>query len=113
MQVGYDSLSAQMGAYPSLLIFRRFFTLHARNLLLLQSQMVEKERRLLEAIARDRESGDKERMSFAVNFRAMMESKLVFEEPDIGQKDIFLEIRPLLKEYGTKNLQTVYPRHTG
>lgn len=96
---GYDSLCGHMSSEPGLVIFRRFLPLQIRNLLLLQSQILEKERQLLQAIRRDRESSDGERNSFATDFRAMMESKLVFEEPQPGQKNIALEIRPLLREY--------------
>lgn len=101
----YDSLSAHMASNPSLLIFRRFSILQTRSLLLFQSQILEKERQLLSAIRRDRESGDAERKSFAMDFRAMMESTLAFDEVEPGQKDIFLEIRPLLKEYSTYSAQ--------
>lgn len=97
---GYDSLCGHMASTPGLVILRRFLPLQARNLLLLEAQILEKERQLLQAIRRDRESSDAERNSFATDFRAMMESKLVFEESEPGQKDIFLEIRPLLREHG-------------
>ncbi|KEF55706.1 uncharacterized protein A1O9_08456, partial [Exophiala aquamarina CBS 119918] len=110
----YDSLAAHMGCEPDLLIFRRFLILHVRNLLLFQSQIVEKEAQLIESIELDRGSGNKERESFASMFSAMMNSNLVFESPELSQKKIALELRPLLKDFGEalllfKNLRDLPP----
>lgn len=95
-----DSLAAYMGCEPDLLIFRRFLILHVRNLLLFQSQIIEKETQLIDAIEMDRESGNKERESFASMFSAMMNSKLEFDPSELSQKQISLELRPLLKDFG-------------
>ncbi|KAI1611100.1 hypothetical protein EDD36DRAFT_467097 [Exophiala viscosa] len=94
---GYDSLSALMGKYPELAIFRKYSTLNCRNLLLMQAELAEKQGRLLSIIAADRESKVKARASIPHNFTAMMENTT---EGGSKQREMMMDIRQLLKEYG-------------
>lgn len=92
----YDSLSALMGKYTDLAIFRKFSTLNCRNLLLMQAEIADKQGLLLSIITDDRTSTVAPRKSFSTNFTAMMEDTT---ESGRRQLKIMLEIRQLLKEY--------------
>jgi hypothetical protein len=93
---GYDVLCAHMSTYPDLAIFRRFSILSYRDLLLMQAELMEKESLLLPIIADDRESNIPLRQSFAVDFEAMMNDTT---EGGRRQRELMLEIRPLLRCY--------------
>lgn len=92
----YNSLSALMGKYNDLSIFRKFSTLNCRNLLLMQAQLAEKQLLLLNIIGDDRTSNVDARKTFPTNFTAMMEDTT---EGGRRQREIMLEIRQLLREY--------------
>lgn len=96
---GYDALGAMMGAFPGLSIFRKFGALNSRHVLFLQAQLVEKEGKLLSAIANDRDSQDEDRKSFSFNFDAMMSSEKVPPNNEDSQRELMLEIGPLLRSY--------------
>jgi hypothetical protein len=96
---GYDAVGAIMGAYPGLSIFRKFGALNSRYILFLQAQLAEKEGKLLSAIASDRDSQDEERKSFSFNFDTMMSSKSVPPDGEDSQRELMLEIGPLLGSY--------------
>jgi len=98
---GYDDLASHMAQANDLAIFRRFLPLHSKNILLYESQIVHKQRDLIEAIKKDRESTDELRRSFAFDNHAMLTAPSPPDEAAKGQKEIWHELRPLLKEYST------------
>lgn len=96
---GYDHLAAHMGSHVGLTIFRRFGILNARNLLILQAEIMDCQRRLLDVIATDRNSRDPEREQFSCNIRIMKGPHDPPSEEKQKQWDITLELRRLLKDY--------------
>jgi len=85
---GYAKLAALISKEEDYIIFRRFRNLNARNVLYLQDELIEVERRL-EAIDRNLQSaGDKD----------VLKSRARSYE-DTERKGLALELRRLLAEY--------------
>ncbi|KAJ9643742.1 hypothetical protein H2204_001887 [Knufia peltigerae] len=97
---GYNSLTGAFSCCSELVIFRKFALLRYRNLMMLQAELMSKEKQQLELIVDDRESGDPTRESFAVNFDALLNDK---SEEGSRQRELLMETRPVLKEYGMSN----------
>ncbi|KIW86084.1 hypothetical protein Z517_01478 [Fonsecaea pedrosoi CBS 271.37] len=71
---GYDAMCSDMATNPEAVIFRKFTILNYRALLLLQSELNQKEGRLVSLIKHDQNSLDPERRQFSYSFDAMLRS---------------------------------------
>jgi hypothetical protein len=71
---GYKKLASLMGQNPEVAIFRRFNTLNARNLLYLQAELVDLEKRLEEASKLDEESFNSDRQIYDRHWANLSES---------------------------------------
>ena len=97
---GYASFAAFIASDPELAIYRRFQHLSARNILYLQSELVEAEKQLAEFDKDDREQEN-------VNFDTMLGTicwislQLQAKHSDRAKKrrDLVQKMRPLMKEY--------------
>ena len=95
---GYSKLASLMGAHPELMIFRRFSTISAQNLLYLQAELVHLEHEFQKSVHANQVSGD-------VNGKALISKDWYtlahINGGDEEQWKIMLRIRAKLKEYGS------------
>jgi hypothetical protein len=96
----YNTLSRSIAKFPgSLAIFRRFLPLNVRNILCMQAEIVDLAELLEVNIEFDRNSEDEKRRQYEINIVAL---KGPHEDPaDAEQWRLTLELRRLLKEYGS------------
>jgi len=94
---GYNKLAGYIGTYPDLAVFRKFLILNARNLLILQAEIVNLDKDLRATVAEDRVAEDATRALFEFS---VYELKRAHESGHQGlQWKKTLELRRLLKEY--------------
>jgi hypothetical protein len=101
---GYPELSALMGSYPEIAIFRRFMTLNMRNVLYLQAELIHLEQELSDICAEDKQSADPVRQSYQRSWSTLEES--VRSGGDHLQWTKFLQIRERLEKYSEDSLLT-------
>ncbi|KAH8724360.1 hypothetical protein GQ44DRAFT_655147 [Phaeosphaeriaceae sp. PMI808] len=97
---GYASFAEFVASDPELAIYRRFQHLSARNILYLQSELVEAENQLAEFDKEDREQN-------SVNFDAILgtrcwislQSEATRSDRAEKRRNLIQKIRPLMKEY--------------
>ena len=65
---GYAKIATLMGAYPEVAIVRRFAALNMQNVLYLQAELINLEARLHKYEEEDRNSGDQNRIDYAVDW---------------------------------------------
>ncbi|EXJ78616.1 hypothetical protein A1O1_09017 [Capronia coronata CBS 617.96] len=95
---GYNALAGYMGTYPSLAIFRRFLILHARDLLVMQGEIINLEHELCMSIQSDREAKDPVKNASEYDISALKGPHK--SERAAEQWSRTLELRKLLKNYG-------------
>ncbi|KAF8849629.1 hypothetical protein BDZ45DRAFT_772160 [Acephala macrosclerotiorum] len=89
---GYGKLAKFIAKSPDIAIFRKFGVLNMMNLLRLQAELHGMEQQLEEARVEDKDSGDRIRSQYGVNFRLMRQNAVEGESTqydlpvDIGQK---------------------------
>lgn len=107
---GYAKLATLMGAYPEVAIIRRFSALNVQSLLYLQAELVLLETRLREYEKEDRDSGDPNRIDFAVDFMKLSSTTIkstddgvVMDGKETVLKDrrwtLMMDIKNKLREY--------------
>lgn len=94
---GYPRLAARMAFRPETAMFRRFDALNMRNLLYLQAELSNMEKDLMEIEQRDKKSGHVNKTRYATNYAFLDYSD---NDGDTDQKDLVMEIRAKLREYG-------------
>ncbi|KAF1950478.1 hypothetical protein CC80DRAFT_426686 [Byssothecium circinans] len=106
---GYPKLAGRMGAMPEVAMFRRFGALNCRNLLYLQSELVELENKLRRLEYEDSQSTVGDKRFFARDHWLLMASTQmkdgVLRSGDTKQLDLVRQIRGVLKEYNTAIIQ--------
>ncbi|KAH0844386.1 hypothetical protein AYO21_00854 [Fonsecaea monophora] len=95
---GYDAMCSDMATNPEAVIFRKFTILNYRALLFLQSELNQKEGRLVSLIKHDQNSLDPERRQFSYSFDAMLRSNGETEGSTL-QRELMREICHLLPNY--------------
>ncbi|KAJ9602909.1 hypothetical protein H2200_012689 [Cladophialophora chaetospira] len=94
---GYNGLSEQLGAHPALMILRRFLPLNARNILVMQGELLRLDDSLKVTIEDDSKSGNSKRTQYPYNIGLL---KGPHSEPDDGvQWKKTKAMRKLLKNY--------------
>ena len=96
---GYPHLAELQGTYAPLSIYRRFSILNARNLLYLQAELVNLEKKLEVYTVQDIESGEEGKKRYARNWYFL--SRKIDGSPNCAQWHTMLAIREKLKEYST------------
>jgi hypothetical protein len=89
----YSEMSALMGAYPDVAIFRTFATLNTQNIAYLQAELMLLEHELGQIAQENRESASAERKAQESSWRALHNGS------DQLQWEKFLEIRAKLADY--------------
>lgn len=88
---GYPQLAARMGKFPEAAIFRNFLALNTQNLLYLQAELVELERKLRHIQVRDEKGGP---------LKKRLARDWYFLEKDGGEQwELVREIRSKLAEF--------------
>lgn len=95
---GYTFLADLIGRYPELAVFRRFLALNVKDLLCLQGEIIDQERRLRRTIENDRKAAEGSvRRLFEYDISAL---KGPHDIPgDSLQWHKQMELRKLLREY--------------
>lgn len=98
---GYDTLGKLMGKIPEATAFLRFGALSAEDLLYMQAEIVELERRLRDYQRDDKQSTNKDRQQYSVNWARLRDSceDDAASGNDSLQIETILELRGKLKEY--------------
>lgn len=99
MVVGYPKLAGLMGRLPQLGIFRRFGALNAQNLLYLQAELTKLAFELRQQEKADAQEEKYDRKKFRLNWQVLSESADSDDFEATEQYNLFLKIRPKLKEY--------------
>lgn len=97
---GHAKVAALMGAYPEVAIFRRFAAMNAQNLLYLQAELIELERKLKMYATEDANSKHPKRILYSRHWLSLSGSINNPEHDDCDKQwNIILTIRERLKEY--------------
>ena len=96
--LGYPNLAECMALEPEAALFRRFDALNARNLLFIQAELCELEKKLREIEKEDVENKDHRSHQFAHDFTWLLMSS---KEPSHRQLDLITEISMKLEKYST------------
>ena len=99
LQNGYPKLAGRMGIQPEMTTFKRFGALNARNLLYMQSELMNLERTLKRVVMEDAMARQGDKPNYSRDFYWLHYSELV--GPDIRQLNLIKRIREVLKEYST------------
>ena len=99
LQDGYPKLAGRMGIQPEMAMFKRFGALNARNLLYMQSELMNLERCLKRAEMEDAMARQGDKPNYSRDFYWLRYSELV--GPDTRQLNLIKRIRDVLKEYST------------
>jgi hypothetical protein len=97
--VGYPKLAGLKGRLPQLGIFRRFGALNAQNLLYLQAELTKLNFELRKQEEEDAKEEKYDRKRFRLNWQVLSESVDSDDFEATEQYNLFLKIRPKLKEY--------------
>lgn len=95
---GYPHLARKIGAQPEYSIYRRFGALHAENILYLQAELADLEKRLQEQQQLDSASTQGRKSKYSLNWYWLRESNSA-QDGDTKQIDLILQIRQTLNEY--------------
>lgn len=95
---GHAKVAAMMGAHPEVAIFRRFGAINAQNLLYLQAELIELERKLKKYAEEDANSKHPKRILYSRHWLSLSGS-IDNPEHDSKQWEIMLTIKEKLKEY--------------
>lgn len=101
---GYAGLAAFVAVDPDneTFVYRKFRTLMARNLLFVQSQIIELEARLTRLDDEDRKSQDTELRLSAMRWESFAENANQATRPEKERMDLHLQIKEKLREYSTQ-----------
>lgn len=98
---GYPQVATFMGNYPELAMVRRFRGLNARNLLYLQAELIQIEKKLLKCEKEDaKDKIDSRKKNYSMNFAWLLQHK-----DNNKQYDLILQMREKLKEYNDVLIQ--------
>lgn len=99
---GYPHLADKIGSQPRYAIFRRFGAINAENLLYLQAELTDLEKKLHEQQKADSESGHDNKSKYSLNWYWLNVSASG-DDGDTYQLDLVLKIRETLEKYSTKH----------
>lgn len=98
---GYAKIASKMGRSPEFLIFRRFGTLNAQNLLYLQAELTVLEKELGEYALEDEHSANEDRRNYSKDWETLKNSH--DDDAEAGnnksQWETMVKVRETLKEY--------------
>jgi len=101
LQDGYPKLAGRMGIQPEMAMFKRFGALNARNLLYMQSELMNLERTLKRVEMEDAMARQGDKPNYSRDFYWLHYSEFV--GPDTRQLNLIKRIREVLKEYSTSS----------
>ncbi len=98
---GYLKLAQFMGEFPQYAIYRRFGTLNAMNLLMLQAELVMLEAQLRQYVGEDNVSVDSLTRLYDKDFLLSSGRRPWIRKGKSRQYKIMLRIRQILRQYST------------